>query len=497
MTYLKAFVILAAFAFAFAGVTPLLLQSWSRNDYSHGVLVPFISLYIAWIDRARLKATPVRTNIAGGLAVMAVSALMLALGRAGGVLWLQEVSIVVMVPGVLLALLGRGYLRALALPLGYLALMVPVFDPIIARLHWPFQLLTAVMSSKLLSLYGIPLLRNLQYIEFPNVTLEVADECSGVNYLVSIIAIGIPLAHFTQRAWPRRLMLLALAVVIGIAANTLRVTLIGLWAYYGGEVLHGPYHILKGFFVSVVGFFFLFLAAWFMRDPVRGERPVEGDWTKGAERPLSRSRGAHPRGRLAWAVVFAFLAAMGVYMHLHGPVAVPLRRPLEELPLDIGGYVGSKASYLKEPFRVARADAELMRVYKGPDGLAINVYVGYIESQSQGKELIYYDLRALHDRAESAEVALSPDEAMRVNVSTVRYGAQSYRVLFWYALDGGYETGMYRAKALTALDGMLYARTNGALVMAFTAVDGAEDGGAERLKAFAPVLAKALKGHLP
>jgi exosortase/archaeosortase family protein len=96
-------------------------------------------------------------------------------------------------------------------------------------------------------------------------TLEVAEECSGVRYLISIIAIGIPLAYFTQRNWWRKIGLVITSVIIGILSNGVRVAFVVLCAYYYGKNnIQGPFHMFQGLFVSIVGFIFLFISAWLL-----------------------------------------------------------------------------------------------------------------------------------------------------------------------------------------------------------------------------------------
>ena len=81
--------------------------------------------------------------------------------------------------------------------------------------------------------------------------IEVARACSGVNYLVAVLALGLPLAYLYLRSWWRRGVLIASALLIAAAANSLRVALIGVLVYYDlGAPLHGPAHVLHGLFVS-------------------------------------------------------------------------------------------------------------------------------------------------------------------------------------------------------------------------------------------------------
>ena len=263
--WIKVGLLVGAFVFAYAKVMPLLVRTWSRDDYSHGFIVPIIALYFIWVDRKRLRNLLIQPNILGGLPLTLLGSFMLMIGNIGSVVIIQELSLIVIIPGLILMLLGTRYLMALALPLAYLILMVPILDEVIDKIHWPFQLFSAKMGSTLLKIFDIPFFMRSNYFELPNMTLEVAEECSGVRYLISIIAIGIPLAHFTQRSWWRKIALVITALIIGILSNGVRVAFVVLCAYYYGKNnIHGPFHMFQGLFVSIVGFIFLFISAWFL-----------------------------------------------------------------------------------------------------------------------------------------------------------------------------------------------------------------------------------------
>ena len=263
--WIKVGLLVGAFVFAYAKVMPLLVRTWSRDDYSHGFLVPLIALYFVWADRKRLRNLLIQPNIPGGLILTLMGSLILMIGNIGSVVIIQELSLIVIIPGLILMLLGTRYLMALALPLAYLILMVPILDEVIDKIHWPFQLFSAKMGSTLLKIFDIPFFMRSNYFELPNMTLEVAEECSGVRYLISIIAIGIPLAYFTQRGWWRKVALVITSVIIGILSNGVRVAFVVLCAYYyGANNIQGPFHMFQGLFVSIVGFIFLFISAWFL-----------------------------------------------------------------------------------------------------------------------------------------------------------------------------------------------------------------------------------------
>src|SRR4030042_4270955 len=256
---------------------------------------------------------------------------MLLLGRISSVTTVQQISIIIILPGLVLMILGTRYLRALSLPLFYLIFMIPsIIDLFISKIHWPCQLFSAVVAGKILKIINIPILQNAQYLELPNMTLEVANACSGVRYLISIIAIGIPLAYYTQKHWTRRVALLSLAITVGIIINPIRIALVGIWGYNGGKILHGPMHIFQGLFVSVVGFISLFcLARLFSKIPykdVRKSRTAEGEIS-------NRLNTYAKQFNRAWILTIIFLLSLSGYLFLYSPQHIPLKAPLEDLPL--------------------------------------------------------------------------------------------------------------------------------------------------------------------
>ncbi len=254
--------------FCYASVfTELVKIWWEEKAYSHGFLVIPISLYLSWVGRTKLISPEPKPSRLSGVFVMILAGLMLLAGNASGVVLLQELSLIVIVTGLVLLLLGIAYLRALALPIAYLLFMVPRLDKldmVSGRIHWPLQLFSAKLGVLMLQFFGYAAYLQNQYIELPRLTLEVAEGCSGLRYLVSVIAIGIPLAYLTQKSWTRRVVLVGSSVIIAILANGLRVMFVGIVAYHGNRNIHGPFHIFHGILVSWVGFIVLFAGTWLL-----------------------------------------------------------------------------------------------------------------------------------------------------------------------------------------------------------------------------------------
>lgn len=452
------------FLFSYFNTIVSLVRTWSgRDDYSHGFLIPFISLYFVWHKKEELRHIPIKPSIIIGFILMLIGGLMLLTGYIGSVIMVQQISILIVIPGVILALLGTNYLKALFLPLSYLIFMIPpILDVVVTKIQWPFQLFSAIIASKILAILNIPIFQRANLLELPNTTLEVASECSGVRYLISIIALGIPLSYFTQKNWRRRVLLIVFGIIIGILINPIRITLIGIWAYKGGEVTHGPYHIFQGLFVSVIGFVLLFILAWGLAQiPLKHIRESHPN----KERVTTSQHSDFKQFNLSWLMAVICLLCLGSFMYFYKPRPIPLKAPLTEMPLMIGDWQGENISDYSKLFKIKGADYELSRVYKNSSGQEIKLQISYFESQRQDKELINDTLQSLYDNSQKIIIPINSTDHIQTNIAILNGKRQDSLVLYWYDLNGHAIANNYKAKFITAMDGLFHRRTNGALIM--------------------------------
>lgn len=449
----------------------LIRMWWGSDDYSHGFLVPFISLYMVWTKRSRLKQRPIAPNFWIGAPLVTLAGLALLGGRMGGIVVLEEISLVLMIAGLVSLLMGKERLRIALLPILYLLFMIKIFGEGGDRFHWPFQLLAANIGVWLLQSLGFPAFREAQYIQLPHVTLEVAAACSGVRFLLSIIALGVPLAHFTQRTKFRKIGLTLFAVTIAILANGLRVALIGIWAYYGGSVVHGPFHIFDGIFVAWIGFAALFIGAWFLS---KGPKEVASsarseDGLSGAAVDQSFpgwGRGTSRRWNGAWRVAFALLLATAgvVYSYQNDPI--PIEKGFGKIPMVSGDWRGRALDPRETHFRIEGPYAEMARVYTNSAGDAVDLYVGYFDKQEHGRDLVNYrTFRKFHRGEEEMEIPSGFGGSFRVNRAVLQEGGERREVFFWYDLNGRVVANRYRAKIWSLWDALKRGRTDGAIVV--------------------------------
>ncbi len=253
--WVSAIVVLAAIAVTYRDVAVGLVRQWSTDDnYSHGFVVLPLALWFAWERRAALRALPLAPS-RWGLFLIAGSLALLVTGTLGAELFLARVSLIGVAAGLVLFLAGRAHLRALAFPLAFLLLMIPLPALIFNRIAFPLQLLASRAGATALEWASVPVLREGNVLVLATTTLEVAEACSGIRSLVSLATLAIVLGQFSLRTrWGRGALALA-AVPVAIVANAGRVAGTGLVAHFWSpEAAEGFFHAFSGWIVFGVAF---------------------------------------------------------------------------------------------------------------------------------------------------------------------------------------------------------------------------------------------------
>jgi exosortase A len=248
-----------AFVLLYWPVLRKLVYDWSTDEnYSHGFLIVPLAAYLAWERRDRLRALPARPNTFG-LLIVAGSLVMLVAGLLGAELFLTRISMLGMLVGGILFVLGWKHLKALLFPVGVLLLMIPIPAIIFNQILFPLQLLASRVGEASLSAAGIPVLREGNVIILANTTLEVAEACSGIRSLVSLLTLAIVYGYFSDHRPGIRLAIAFAAIPVAIIANGVRVAGTGFAAhYFGPAAAQGFFHTFSGWLVFVVAFLLLF-----------------------------------------------------------------------------------------------------------------------------------------------------------------------------------------------------------------------------------------------
>jgi len=298
---LKVLAVAAALAFAYASVLAKLGRDWwTDENYSHGLLIPFIIGFILWSQRERFARVVTRPAMSAGLGAVVFALAALWAGTAGAELFLQRTSLALMLAGIVLYFWGFSLLRLLIVPLFLLLLAIPIPSILFNKIAFPLQLFASRCAVWAMSMFDIPVLRQGNVIELMPLgaretkKLEVVEACSGIRSLMTLVTLAVVFAYFTHPRgvapggppntggsagrkfislfeplkkfgfW-RSAIIVSSAVPIAILTNALRVSGTGVLArYYGTRVADGFFHSFSGWVIYVVAFLMLFGVGWIL-----------------------------------------------------------------------------------------------------------------------------------------------------------------------------------------------------------------------------------------
>ena len=240
-------------------------QWWNSDSYAHILLVPPIVLWLIWIRRDALAATDPRPWWPGLASLGAALALWI-IGRASGLNLLAHAGAVAALASSVPVVLGPRATALLALPLGFMVFLVPFGEEIV----WPMQIVTARLVIQLAHLSGIDAALDAIHITTPFGLFIVAEACSGVKFLIAMIALGVLAAFTGFSSWKRRILFLLAGVIVPILANAVRAWgTIYIAQFIGAERAGGVDHLIYGwvFFAVVVAIVLGLAWRWFERTP--------------------------------------------------------------------------------------------------------------------------------------------------------------------------------------------------------------------------------------
>jgi exosortase len=232
-----------------------LVDDWKRDsNYSHGFLVPLVSLYLLWRKRRELAAIPGKITLTG-LWVIAAGLFLLLVGTAGAEYFTVRLSFVVLLFGLVWYFGGTRLAKATSVPIWYLVLAIPIPYVIYFAAAFPLQILGTKITTALLHLIGLPCIRQGNIIHLQGYSLEVVEACSGLRSLVSLLALSGVYAYLTQKTTLKKLILFASAVPIALIANVFRIFITALGAYAISPKLAEDFlHELSGLLVCLFVF---------------------------------------------------------------------------------------------------------------------------------------------------------------------------------------------------------------------------------------------------
>ncbi len=410
---------------------------WHSSTFTHCLLmVPMIG----WLVSQRVALLRPLTAVFWwpALVWMAGAGLAWLVGEAAGVGLFRQFGLILMLQGAVAAMLGEKLVRGLLFPLAYAVLLVPFGEELVPLL----QTLTAQISMVLLHLSGIPAVMEGVFITTPAGFFEVAEACSGVNFLVAMLAYAVFAAHLCFRSWTRRIVFVALALATTILANALRAYgTIAAAEIWGIEAAGGIDHIFYGwiFFGVVIVIVMLAARRWF--DRPANDVAVDVTGLAGPPRFTGSAKAVLPAA-LAIPLLFA-----GWAMLVGGRGA-----PLPDTMI-IGAPTGWRvagAEGMPWTPRFDGADQRLLHHFVDDNGRRVTLAIGGYERQAEGREVVAFGQGAVDPDSKWAWSASLPAVEGAKTERLLHPGPVLRDAATWYVV-GGTVTGDPRRAKLAGL----------------------------------------------
>ncbi len=490
---------------------PALTRLWhvwmTSDEYSYGVMIPFIAAFMLWQRRDRLAAVQFQPSWLG----LAILVFALALGAIAHIATSFTISLYAFwlcLAGLAYAFLGwRGFM-VVAAPLAMLFLMFPLPDFLFRGLSQTLQLWSSQIGVGILRAIGVSVYLDGNVIDLGTMKLQVVEACSGLRYLFSLVTLGIVAAYFFRAPLWQKLWLVASTVPITVLMNSVRIALVGVTVeHFGIQAAEGVLHDFEGL-VVFAGCMVILIAQIWLFARLSG-RKLQDAFVITLDSP--KPAGVQARTRAVPAtlgVALAVLAGAAVantLVPLPEPVT-PKRIDFTHFPQQVGEWSGKPIPLEKQFADVLQLDDYLLANYVDKGGRVVNAYVAYYASQTQ----------RLHDHSPRQcmpgggwEIReLKPyvlpglsfyGKPMQVNRVIIQKGEERQLVYYWFKQRDRILDKESQVKFYMVWDTLTRQRSDGALVRLVTPLARGEQlaAGDERLTAFAAELVPRLPEHVP
>jgi len=270
---------LAAMTVAFSSPLFSLALYAAGNDLdSYILLIPFITAYLLHLRHKSLSAAYESSTgwafipAAAGLTALASYWLRHQSLSENDSLSLLALAFVSLLAAGGLLFLGRKWMAGAAFPIGFLFLMVPLPDAAVQWLETASKLASTEIASLFFDMAGIPVLRDGTVFQLPDISIRVAQECSGIHSSLILVIASLVASHLILRTSWRRALLVAFSIPLGVVRNGFRLLVLGwLCVHEGPQMIDSPIHHQGGPIFFVLSLAPLFLLLWAL---CRGERKI-------------------------------------------------------------------------------------------------------------------------------------------------------------------------------------------------------------------------------
>ncbi len=460
-----------------------LASAWSTAEYSHGPLIPLVSLYL--FLRELRKTPPPKAQVRDGWAGLLVMAAALFLAVLGNLMRVPDIvtyALIFWISGMVLAIFGWDRGRRHQLPVFHLIFMLPLPQVLFWKLTIALQTISSVIGVWIVSQAGVAVYLEGNVIDLGVYKLQVAEACSGLRYLFPILSFSYLFSILYRGPLWHKLVLLLSAAPLTVLMNSVRIGVIGILVdRYGIEQAEGFLHFFEGWVVFLICVGILFLMAIGLQrlspTPMPLADAIDLDF-EGFGGILARLPAIRPSRFLGLGVgVTAGISALWL-LAPHHPTVTPDRIGLDLFPTSIGAWRATTERLDPDIEKVLAADDYLNAFYRSPNEAdVVALFVAYYTKQTEGQGIHSPQVclpsggwEVFNLQEVPLDMTASGYGSFKANRAIIQKGLTRQIVYYWFEGRGQRETNDVRAKLKVLADSLLKGRTDGALVRYVTPI---------------------------
>jgi exosortase D (VPLPA-CTERM-specific) len=486
-----------------------MVNNWSRDEYSHGYLLPVIAAYFIWQKKNELSEIEFKGSWVG-VVVFCLGLLGFVIGELSTLYTVIQYSFLLSLAGLLLALMGWPAFRLILVPFCILFFMVPLPAFLYNNLSSFLQLISSQLGVWVIRLFGISVFLEGNVIDLGQFKLQVVEACSGLRYLFPLMSLGFIAAYLYRDSFWKKAVVFLSTIPITVVMNSFRIGVIGVMVeFWGQEMAEGFLHDFEGWVVFMACTAVLVVEMWLLSKIGRNSVPFSEVFA--IDPPVAISDSIQTKNRslpITFYVAFVLLIATAITSEVlpERREVIPERVMFKDFPLEIGGRVGKKNEMEAIYLDALKLSDYILVDYIGKDRRPVNFYVAYYNSQRKGVSahspksclpgggwrIKEFDQKLIQD----VTIAGAP---LVVNRTVIEMGDVKQLVYYWFQQRSRIITNEYLVKWYLFWDALTKQRTDGALVRITTMVP-AGDSVADSdklLQNFARDVTKQLDRYIP
>ena len=460
-----------------------LADAWTTPEYSHGPLIPIISLYL--FLRELRKAPPPKLTVTDrgpGIAVIVIGLAIAILGNLTRIPDIVTYAMIIWLGGVVLVVFGWERGKRHQLPVLHLIFMLPLPQ----FLYWKLTILLQYLSSALgvwfVSLAGVSVFLEGNIIDLGVYKLQVAEACSGLRYLFPILSFSYLFAIlYRGPVWHKAVLLLS-AAPLTVFMNSVRIGIIGILVdRYGIEQAEGFLHFFEGWVIFVICILILFILAVALQrlssDPKPLSEAIDLD-TQGFGGIAARLFNIQASKAIT-AAAFITVATSAIWFSLQGGETVKVERaPFSLFPKQIEEWKGASSRLDAKVEKVLGATDYLQTTYAAAGQPSyVNLFIAYYDKQTEGSGIHSPEVclpvggwEVFSLEPHKIDPKVPEYGTFDVNRAVIQKGLSKQLVYYWFEQRGKRQTNDFVAKIGVVIDSITIGRTDGALVRYVTPI---------------------------